>query len=195
MRLFGLGFSELLVIVGIFFLIRYFYRRGRENENRAIATARPGPLTKAEAHAIGDAFESYVERSIFPVSDYRLVHRTPSYFDQRNGFDEAALLPDMKFSCRRTQRCFWVEAKFRTSLLEGKLEWCSYEQLLRYRAVNRTEPVLIAIGFGGVPSRPYRLFLVPLDALQYTGVYFSLVEPFEVEVNRKVSSYELWRLI
>lgn len=150
--------------------------------------------TTPVSHLRGEAFEHYLQDKTFSASDFKLVYRTPSYQDTVANYDANALNPDFRFYCTRKRKDFWVEAKFRESLVDGKVEWCRWDQLQRYRRVNSQEPVFVAIGFGGWPARPKRLFIVPLDALQYTGVYLSVLEPFEIHPERPIWSQGLWML-
>lgn len=144
-----------------------------------------------ESHIRGDAFEDFIESAILS-RDFELVYRTPSYEETRANYDSNARLPDFLYHCHRRGEQFWVEAKFRAATMEGKVEWCRYDQLMRYRRVHVDQDVFVAIGLGGRPDRPHRLFIVPLDALKYTGVYLSVLEPFEVEPHRPLSSGLLW---
>ncbi len=188
---------QLLILV-ILAAIIYYFVKGRRGKPKLLDANRPrqGPTpspSTPESHQRGDAFEDFVQHYIFRL-DFDLVYRTPTYAQTQQRYDENALKPDFKFRCRSRGKQFWVEAKFRENLMNGKVEWCRWDQLQRYRQEHRHALVFVAIGLGGRPSRPERLFVVPLDALQYTGVYPSILAPYEVKANRAISSKTLWYL-
>lgn len=92
--------------------------------------------------------------------------------------------PDLQmvFVGKRQYR-FAVECKWRKEFKGGKISWvnnysqiCIYEQFeSRFRM-----PVFIAIGIGGTPSDPEKLYLTPLSNLGVaTDVYESELIPYK----------------
>lgn len=187
----------MLPVLLIVALIAYFFWRNQApKKNQLPFQSRPAyrpstGISKAEAHRRGEAFEDYVERNIL-AKHFSLRYRTPSYAETQVQYNEDALLPDFRFYCAYQKKEFWVEAKFREATMDGKVEWCRYDQLQRYRGVNQRMPVFVAIGLGGRPEWPERLFIVPLDALNYTGVYLSILQPFEVKPGQPIAPKKLW---
>ncbi len=186
-----------LLVLAILAAIVYFIVKSRKaaapsNPNSQPSQRQPGGISKAEAHARGDAFEDYVDRMIFGKS-FALRYRTKNLAETQGKYDASVKQPDFRYFCHQYRKEFWVEAKFRESTMDRKVEWCRYDQLLRYRRENEKMIVFIAIGLGGTPEWPKRLFIVPLDALNYTGVYLSILEPYEVHTGRALTSAGLWR--
>ena len=62
----------------------------------------------------GDLFEKFVVDELFKVNKYDLIHRTNTYDQNETRFAEDTLKPDFKFRCKKTQKEFYVEAKFRS---------------------------------------------------------------------------------
>jgi hypothetical protein len=149
--------------------------------NRRIQERRESSQETPVSHLRGDAFEDFVGGMTFGNSNFEMIYRTASYQETQHRYDPNVMNPDFKYRCR-------------ASMVNGRVEWCEWEQLLRYRRVNAREPVFIAIGLGGEPSRPNRLFVIPLDALQYTGVFLYVIEPYEVYPERPLTSEVLWGL-
>ena len=151
-----------------------------------------GPNRKPKSFRKGEKFESYTE-SFFPDTHYVLLEKAPDFKANSKRFIEASLKPDFKFRDRKTNKEFYLESKYRSELFKGKLEWCkNIAQLKRYQQYNQEIPVFILIGLHGKPSCPDHVFLIPLSAIKYTGLFPSLFEKYEVEFEGVVSSRELW---
>lgn len=124
-------------------------------------------------YAKGDLFEDYV-RNLFPDEEYGLVHVTPRANDHDGRKIESRLMPDFQFRHRRTNHLFWVECKYRADLFRGKLQWCEPWQLERFKKFqesSRPAKVFIVIGLGGKSSKPHQMYCIPLDEIQYPGLY------------------------
>jgi hypothetical protein len=145
-----------------------------------------------DAFKKGEKFENYTE-SFFPASHYGLVEKTHDSKTNKKRFIESSLKPDFKFRDKKTNKCFYVEAKYRSRMVNGKIEWCkSIDQLRRYQEYNNECPVFILIGYEGKPSRPHFVFLIPLTAAKYTSLYFEILEPYRIKFEGAVISRELW---
>ncbi len=140
-------------------------------------------LLKDEGVRKGDKFEKFVEEVLFPDEDYKLIHKTIKT-DLNGRYVESREQPDFHFQHRNSSHKFWVEAKFRSQLINEKIEWASsYSQFRRYKKFQeqiRPEKVFIAIGFGGWPDDPDNVYIAPLDNIQYTGLYPSKLKPYEI---------------
>lgn len=150
-----------------------------------------GSNRKPKSFRKGEKFESYTE-SFFPDSHYVLLEKAPDFNANNKRFNEASLKPDFKFRDRYTKNEFYIESKYRSDLFKGKLEWCkNIDQLKRYQQYNWECSVFILIGLYGKPSCPDHVYLIPLSAIKYTGLYPSTFEKYEVEFEGVVSSREL----
>jgi hypothetical protein len=60
-----------------------------------------------------------------------------------------------------------VECKWIDCISEGKVFWCSHEQIEKFKAYERDSKrtVFVVIGVGGEPSFPSELFIVPLSKI------------------------------
>ena len=86
------------------------------------------------------------------------------------------MLPDLEFAfCgKQNQSRFAIECKWRKQFVNGKIEWAKKHQIdnyLDYQNKNRI-PVFIAIGVGGEPSLPEKLFVTPISNIsQFPDVF------------------------
>lgn len=87
---------------------------------------------------------------------------------------------------------FYLEAKFRTGIQNGKIIWCNDNQMQRYRQYNKEKPVFLILGLGEDPTYPEFLALIPLIHAKYTGLFPNYAEQFEIKVDKPVSSKILW---
>lgn len=154
-------------------------------------------VTKPQSFQQGEDFENYVRKYMFPQRDYDLIHRTRDYASNHRDFAESSLLPDFQFRDKRTKNEFFVECKFRSGLLseEDKLEWCNYEQLKRYKAIDAKTPVIIALGIGPEGSDPDNLCLFPLASTKWTGLYPSFLNSNAFYLKKPVFSGYLQQMI
>lgn len=131
----------------------------------------------------GEKFEKYVENELFNEKEYKLVHRTNNYEQNKSRYSEDTLKPDFKFRCKNTHQEFYVEAKYRSNFnLNDKIEVMSISQLERFKKIQQTEniPIFIAIGYIGNPSEPHNISLIPLSDLIYLELYSSFLRKFTV---------------
>ena len=141
-------------------------------------------ISKPETHVVGDEFEQYVRKYLFPKERYDLVRRTHDYNANKTDFVESSKEPDYRFRSRRSGREFWVEAKYRSQLHKGAVEWCKPYQLERYKAIDRAVPVFVAIGLGGQPESPLHVYIVPLKDVRYTRLFPSFLRNYEVAADK-----------
>jgi hypothetical protein len=77
---------------------------------------------------------------------------------------------------------FAVECKWRKEFIAGKIDWANSYQICVYEDFQQQNriPVFIAIGVGGEPSNPEKLFVTPLDQISmFTEVYESELIPYK----------------
>lgn len=84
--------------------------------------------------------------------------------------------------------CFAVECKWRSKFTDGKIIWAEERQIRKYRKFESTYGihVFIAIGVGGSPAQPEKLFLTPLQNIGVrTEVSESDLIPYKRNVTRR----------
>lgn len=140
----------------------------------------------------GEKFEQYVRDYLFPDSHYEMLERTHSYRANKGDYVKSSLNPDFKFRERRTKKVFWVEVKYRADYFNGKVEWCKAEQLKRYQVVHQQTPVFLLLGMGGWYDDPELVSLIPMNEARYVGLFPSVVERFEIEPEKAITSSILW---
>ncbi|HRO45337.1 hypothetical protein [Agriterribacter sp.] len=137
----------------------------------------------------GYQFEEYITK-LFNARRFKLEKWHKSQRIESGLYLTGMSHPDLEliFVGRQKYR-FAVECKWRKELLNGKVSWVnSYNQITHYKnfqSCNRI-PVFIAIGIGGEPSAPERLFLTPLDKISgFTEVYESELIPYTRNPSHK----------
>ena len=89
---------------------------------------------------IGEQFENFIEKNLFPEELYDLVHRTNNYVQNKERYSEDTLRPDFKFRCKKTQQEFYVEAKYRSKFDSlGKIEITHLKQFRRFEEIIEKE--------------------------------------------------------
>lgn len=146
-------------------------------------------LLKPLSFLKGDDFEKCLRRKVFTKMSYDMVMKTHDFHVNNEDYVESSLYPDFLFRNKKTNKEFFVEAKYRENLFQGKVNWCKEYQFRRYRKLldempART-PVIIAIGLGGRPDNPKQIFLVPLDEIKYNSLYLNFLDRYEFEEKRK----------
>jgi len=148
-------------------------------------------ITKPATHVAGDEFQQYVRDHLFPKEGYDLVHQTHDYKANKNDFVETSKGPDFRFRSRRSGREFLVEAKYRSRLYQGAVEWCKLYQLKRYKTTDRAMSVFVAIGLGGLPESPEHVYIVPVKHIKYTRLFPYFLKYYEVPADHCVNADRL----
>jgi hypothetical protein len=144
-------------------------------------------ITKPGTYVAGDEFQQYVRKHLFPKDRYDLVKQTPDYKANKYDFVETSNEPDFEFRSRRSGREFLVEAKYRSRLYQGAVEWCKPYQLKRYKVIDEAVSVLVAIGVGGLPDSPDHVYIVPVKHINYRRLFPSFLKDYEVPADRCVN--------
>jgi hypothetical protein len=134
----------------------------------------------------GEKFEKYVENTIFPKENYDLIHRSNSFNQNKDRYAEETLKPDFKFRCKESGNEFYVEAKYRSKANNSnKIELMSLKQFERFKEIQKDEvcPIYILIGYGGLPTNPFMLSLIPIEKIEYLSIYVSILKKFKI--NKK----------
>ena len=144
-----------------------------------------------DSFKVGQMFEEIARDGIFPPNYYDLVEKTHDYHSNKSDYVEASKKPDFTFRDRYTKKQFFVEVKFRSTLLNGKIEWTNTSQLKRYQEAQKQLPVFVLIGTVGEDDQ-LKAFLIPLTAAKYTGIYPSFAEKYRIDWDKPLSSKKLW---
>jgi hypothetical protein len=126
----------------------------------------------------GEDFEKCLRNKVYVKKEYDLVMKTHDFHENQKDYVESSLYPDYLFRNKKTNKEFWVEAKFRTKLYKGNIEWCSYYQLKRYKKLPKDYNTIIAIGFGGRPKNPDKIYLIPLEDLDNINIHPDKAEKY-----------------
>ena len=139
----------------------------------------------------GEAFEKYIRNHLFIKDKFKILHRSHDYATNKNDYIDDSKLPDFKFREKRTGKEFWVEAKYRSTYHEDKVECYKHYQLDRYKEMDKELPVYITLGLGGEPDSPDQVFLIPVKDIlsSYTKLFLSFLKKYAVP-NGKPIDYE-----
>jgi len=129
----------------------------------------------------GEDFEKCLRKKVFKKAEYDLIMQTNDFHKNKSDYVESSLYPDYLLRDRSINEEFWVEAKYREKLYMGKIEWCIPYQFKRYKKLSKQMNVVIAIGFGGRPINPEKIYLIPLNEIQYTGLYPKSIAEYEFD--------------
>jgi len=137
-------------------------------------------INKPENFGKGEEFQDFVRSQLFTRDDFALLERAPNY--TKNDFNESSKKPDFKFRSRKSGKEFFVEAKYRSVLYNGSFKF-NYDQLRRYRAINRETPVYYVIGIGQQPQSPGQVFLIPVENIRYLKLYRSVLNKYPIPLT------------
>ncbi|MFL5739268.1 MAG: hypothetical protein ACJ75B_03550 [Flavisolibacter sp.] len=129
-----------------------------------IDTSIVPPISKLDTYEKGYLFEEYVielfNKEFFNLVKWRKSQRTN---------DRLALLtssyPDLELIfAGKNKYKFAVECKWRKEFYAGKITWAEVKQINSYETFEYKYriPVFVAIGIGGEPCNPKKLFVTPL---------------------------------
>ena len=159
---------------------RWRNRRQEEKERKRIERERRLEQQRREEeqrkflYRLGNDFEDYVI-TMFNPEKFELIHRTPTNDDTNGRFVHSMVYPDLRFREIATGRKFWVEVKFRAHTEDrGVITWCNDNQLRNYKRTmyESRDPVFIMIGVGGTVRCPASVYLLNLDRIHFTTLYY-----------------------
>ncbi len=147
-----------------------------------ITSHTPDPSTSSDSYKKGSLFEEYIIK-LFNQDSFEIVKwRRSARLEDRILLEDCAN-PDLELVFSRHRKYhFAVECKWREKFVEGKITWATELQICSYRTFEnrRRIPVFVAIGVGGEPSKPQRLFVTPLRNIEkYSAVYESDLIPYK----------------
>lgn len=144
---------------------------------------------KKTKHEIGDEFEHFVENTIFTKDRYALIHRTSSKKENDKRYPESASKPDFQFRCLETGQEFYVEAKYRGSAKDNKVEGLKQNQEKRFKKLNEEIPVFVIMGLWGNPSNPSILSLMTFEECKYRYLFTYYLNNFEIRKETLPNDY------
>ena len=159
---------------------RWRNRRQEEKERKRIERERRLEQQRREEekrkflYRLGNDFEDYVI-TMFNPEKFELIHRTPTNDDTNGRFVHSMVYPDLRFREIATGRKFWVEVKFRAHTEDrGAITWCNDNQLRNYKKTmyESGNPVFIMIGVGGTVKYPTSIYLLNLDRIHFTTLFY-----------------------
>lgn len=146
---------------------------------------QPTPINSYEK---GQLFEQYII-NLFNQNSFELNNWRKSERHKDNVLLKDCANPDLELIFGRYKKYrFAVECKWREKFIEGKITWASNYQICSYLDFeNRCRiPVFIAIGIGGEPSMPEKLFVTPLRNIEmFSEVYETDLIPYKRKPTRK----------
>ena len=115
----------------------------------------------------GRLFEEYIINLFSKKFFYQKQWRKSQEFDDSYAVVDPwnpDIEMDLVFAGKRNYR-FAVECKWQARFYNGKISWAKDHQICAYRIFqDRVRiPVFVAIGIGGEPNNPEKLFLTPLN--------------------------------
>lgn len=119
------------------------------------------------SHDKGFNFENCVE-DLFPANEYDILEKTHDIIQNEDRFVESSLNPDFKFRCKKTQFEFYVEAKYRSVLLQPIINHKQYERYKRF------QNLLFVIGANGTSYEPDRYYIATLQTIDDFKKWFLL---------------------
>jgi hypothetical protein len=91
---------------------------------------------------------------------------------------------ELEFSLKDIKRRFAIECKYRSKSYDGIVEFAEKRQLITYKNFEKENkiPVYILLGFGGQPSNPSELFLIPVVDLHVPYMGYSELKEFQKDL-------------
>ena len=128
----------------------------------------------------GNDFEDYMIQLLGKQEHVNFVGKNSDYHkDGVSALENSE--PDLKF--KFYNKAFAVECKWRKSFSTGSITWAKDYQVSNYKNYQSTkrEKVFVAIGIGGEPKAPEKLFLVPLFRLTKEYMYEDFIKEYEIK--------------
>lgn len=142
----------------------------------------------ADPYEKGRMFENYII-DLFNKEKFKLDKWRESRRMSNELITEEHSYPDIEMIFQgRKQYKFAVECKWRKLFYNGAINWASTDQIERYRKFKRNFPfpLFIAIGIGGHPNQPEKLFVTPFINIEMkTVVYEHELIPYNRHASRR----------
>jgi len=142
----------------------------KTNERHSIGSIEPYPISPSE---VGELFEGFIvdcfDCKPWNLKSTYILEKWTSDKSSRKGiYAQSNKEPDLQLRKKGSSQSFLVECKYRTSdniSLEAS-------QLRRYKTfgVKNNMPVFLAIGTGGSPIDPEKVYLIPLNRVDIPDI-------------------------
>jgi hypothetical protein len=147
-----------------------------------------------ESLEMGKLFENYLRCHIFVKKHFVILDKTYDFQVKPDDSIESSLNPDFRMR-DKTNRVFYLQAKFTTDSLDDKINWCNSDQLKLYQEFDKTHPVFIAIGLDGKPDYPKNLFVIPLQEVAHSDLSLSVALKYQFPLGKPIIPDDLWNLV
>ena len=130
----------------------------------------------------GFQFEKFIVTRLVHEGIVKLMRwRGDKYIAETHIYAEDIKYPDIEALYEPDNKTFAVECKWRRSFFMGEITIGEPYKLNNYKEyqVKYNFPVFIAIGVGGLPSNPDRLFIVPLDVFESNTISLNELQAYE----------------
>lgn len=158
--------------------------------NRTFIQAASKQKSEQNGYEKGERFEQFIiklfNEHFFYLKKWR---KSEKFTDSCLSFDHwnPDLEMELVFTGARKYR-FAVECKWRKEFRDGKIDWARNDQICAYRMFQDQVriPVFVAIGIGGEPDSPEKLFLTPLNNIHmHSELYETALIPFKRKPTHK----------
>jgi hypothetical protein len=149
---------------------------------------------KPIGHVTGEEFRDFVRNTIFPESHYILLRKTHEYITVKNDTMATSREPAFKFKSQKTEKEFYVDAKYRHEFHNGMLNWCKPDQLKRFQEIDIETPVYVVIGTGGQPGTPEKVCLIPMKHIRFTRLYTSILTRYQISSRHHMDEKDMMLL-
>ncbi len=158
--------------------------------NQAFIQTATKPAKDLDGYEKGQRFEQFIIKLFNEHFFYLKKWRKSEKFGDaslRIDYWNPDLEMELVFTGTRKYR-FAVECKWRRELCNGKIRWAEDHQICSYRMFQDQVriPVFVAIGIGGEPDNPEKLFLTPLNNIHmHSELYETDLIPFKRKPTHK----------
>jgi hypothetical protein len=146
---------------------------------------------------VGRIFEDFIV-TLFNERNFRLLEWRSDKRASNGVFPLSSSYPDLEFrSLGKKNYRFAVECKWRNKFYDGMVDWATQNQINSYKdfQYQNNISVFVAIGVGGLPSNPEKLFVTPLNHIcKYTDVYESHLMPYKRNPELKIEDAKQLKL-
>lgn len=121
----------------------------------------------AENKQKGDDFEAYVvgnfDKDYFTLKEWRSDKYVDGVYPVSNHFPDLEI--EFNFNAKKVKDVFAIECKYRSNFFNDSIKWAEDYQFKNYNdyAIKLKIPVFVIIGVGGMPSKPFDIYIIPLS--------------------------------
>lgn len=131
----------------------------------------------------GDDFEAYVvnnfDKRYFTLKEWRSDKYVDGNYPVSNHFPDLEI--EFNLKAKKVSDIFAIECKYRSNFFNDSIKWAEEYQFKNYQdyAINLKIPVFVIIGVGGMPSKPFEIFIVPLSNIHSSSISRSELGKFK----------------